>query len=59
MPVGSNTPGAASSAADFFLILDGFWERVGRPKSSKNQGFGCFGGYAFRDLNFGRKLNDF
>ena len=32
--VGSNTPGAASSAADFEGIEDGFWEGFGRPKSS-------------------------
>ena len=27
--VGSNTPGAASSAADFRGVLDGFWEGFG------------------------------
>ena len=32
MPVGSNTPGAASSAADFGGISDGFWEGFGRSK---------------------------
>ena len=33
MPVGFNTPGAASSAADFGSILYGFWEGFGKPKS--------------------------
>ena len=39
---------------DFFSISGGFWEGFGRPKWSKNRDFGCFFGYAFRDLNFDR-----
>ena len=31
--VGSNTPGAASSAADFGEVLGGFWETNMVPKS--------------------------
>ena len=30
MPVGSNTPGAASSAADFGEVWEGCWEGFGR-----------------------------
>ena len=33
------------------MILDGFWEDFGKPKSSKTRDLVCFGGYDVRDLN--------
>ena len=49
MPVGSNTPGAASSAADFGEVLGGFLESKMVPKSR----FLFFFGYACEDFTFG------
>ena len=53
--VGSNTPGTASSAADFGRVLGGFK----MPELPKNRDFGGFFGYACGDLIFGRFFLDF
>ena len=55
MPVGFNTPGAASSAADFEEVLGGFWE----AKMVPIRDFWYFFGYACGDVSFGRILLDF
>ena len=56
MPVGFNTPGAASSAADFDRILGGFWEGFGKPKSSIFAFFPCFFDVIFQ-ARFERRKN--
>ena len=55
MPVGSNTPGAASSAADFGGVSEGF----GEARMFQKLIFGFFLKYVFRDHVFGRLLLDF
>ena len=50
MPVGFNTPGAATQRGGFLKGLDGFWEGLGAQNGSKIE---TFFGYAFRDFNFG------
>ena len=56
--VGSNTLGAASSAADFEWILEGFWEAKMVEKLRFSMFFGaCFGRFRFFDESDNEKTH--